>query len=196
MPSVPVKPPAAALSTAAAEAFLEDVDVLFPAERIQQRVQELARAISLTYRDQPLVVVPILRGSLMFATDLLRYMSIYPEVEFINASSYGNATMSSGHVQLFWPPHMDLKGKNVLIVEDIVDSGRTLRHIAQECGALEPASMRYAALLYKDRGPDSWPVEWFGFAIPDVFVVGYGLDYRQRFRNLPYIGQIPSNARP
>lgn len=104
MPSVSVKPPAAALSTAAAEAFLEDVDVLFPAERIQQRVQELARAISLTYRDQPLVVVPILRGSLMFATDLLRYMSIYPEVEFINASSYGNATRPRAMSSFFGRP--------------------------------------------------------------------------------------------
>lgn len=178
----------------APERFLAQLEVLFSAAQIEQRVRELAAELSEVYRSQNLVMVPILRGSIMFAADLLRYMTLYPEVEFINASSYGNALVSSGEVRLFWPPDLDLRGKDVLIVEDIVDSGTTLRHLADRVAAWDPATLRYISLLYKDRGGEGWPVDWFGFSIPDVFVVGYGLDYRQRFRNLPYIAKVNAKA--
>ncbi len=163
---------------------------MIPAGEIQARVQEIGAEISRAYADKELVVVPLLKGSFIFAADLLRNMTIHPQVEFINASSYGNSMVSSGTVRLYWPPGLALEGKDVLVVEDIVDSGTTLAHIEQQAKVLKPASMRYVSLLYKDRGPDSWPVDWYGFKIPDVFVVGYGLDHQQLFRNLPYIGAV------
>lgn len=150
----------------------------------------MGAAISEYYEGKDLVVVPLLRGSFMFAADLLRSLSIYPAVEFINASSYGNSRVSSGQVRFYWPPDLDLEGRNVLIVEDIVDSGNTLAEIVRQAQVLKPASMRYVTLLYKDRGPGSWPVDWYGFKIADEFVIGYGLDYRQQFRGLPYIAVL------
>ena len=177
-----------------AEEFLARVRVLITAEAIQARIQEMGAEISQAYAGKELVVVPLLRGSFIFAADLLRNMTIHPQVEFINASSYGNSMVSSGTVRFYWPPGLDLAGKDVLVVEDIVDSGTTLARIEQQAKVLKPASMRYVSLLYKDRGPDSWPVDWYGFKIPDVFVVGYGLDYQQLFRNLPYIGAMGSST--
>ncbi len=168
--------------------------MLYSAEQIQDRIKEMGAEISRAYMGKELVVVPLLRGSFIFAADLLRSMSIHPQVEFINASSYGNNMVSSGTVKFYWPPGLDLEGKDVLVVEDIVDSGTTLTRIVQQAKVLKPASMRYASLLYKDRGPESWPVDWYGFKIPDVFVVGYGLDYHQLFRNLPYVGAVIDSA--
>ncbi len=170
---------------------MKDLAVLFTAEAIQARVQELAVEISQVYQGKDLVIVPILRGSVVFAVDLMRYLTVYPEVEFISASSYGNAMVSSGRVNIHMHEHLDLYSKDVLIVEDIVDTGRTLKHIAETVQAFHPTSLRYVSMLYKDL-PDQegWPVDWFGFHIPDIFVVGYGLDYQQRFRNLPYIAEL------
>ncbi len=182
------------LAAGDAEEFLAGVGVLITAEAIQARIQEMGAEISQAYAGKELVVVPLLRGSFIFAADLLRSMTIHPQVEFINASSYGNRMVSSGTVRLYWPPGLDLAGKEVLVVEDIVDSGTTLARIEQQAKVLKPTSMRYVSLLYKDRGPDSWPVDWYGFKIPDVFVVGYGLDHQQLFRNLPYIGVVGSSA--
>ncbi len=181
-------------SAAKSAEFLAGIKVLLTAQEIQTRIQEIGAEISHAYAGQALVVVPLLRGSFIFAADLLRHMTIHPQVEFINASSYGNHMVSSGTVKFYWPPGLDLEGKDVLIVEDIVDSGTTLARIEQQAKILKPASMRYVALLYKDRGPDSWPVDWYGFKIPDVFVVGYGLDHQQLFRNLPYIGVVEPTA--
>ena len=168
--------------------------MLFTAEEIQERIKEMGVEISRAYAGKKLVVVPLLRGSFIFAADLLRNMTIHPQVEFINASSYGNNMVSSGTVRFYWPPGLDLEGKDVLVVEDIVDSGTTLTRIVQQARVLKPASMRYVSLLYKDRGPESWPVDWYGFKIPDVFVIGYGLDHQQLYRNLPYIGAISNSA--
>lgn len=170
--------------------FLAQIKVLITAQEIQDRIQEMGTEISRAYAGQELVVVPLLKGSFIFAADLLRRLTLHPQVEFINASSYGNNTISSGTVKLYWPPGLNLEGKEVLVVEDIVDSGTTLARIEQQAKILKPASMRYVSLLYKDRGPNSWPMDWYGFKIPDVFVVGYGLDYQQLFRNLPYIGVV------
>lgn len=176
--------------------FLAGVKVLITADEIEARIKVMGAEISQAYADKNLVVVPLLRGSFIFAADLLRNMTIHPQVEFINASSYGNDMVSSGTVRFYWPPGLDLEDKDVLVVEDIVDSGTTLTRIVQQAKILKPASMRYVSLLYKDRGPDSWPVDWYGFKIPDVFVVGYGLDHQQLYRNLPYIGAVSNSSEP
>ncbi len=171
--------------------LLTQLAVLFPSDVIQARVRELAGEVSRAYQDKDLVLVPVLRGSVIFAVDLMRYLTIYPAVEFISASSYGDAMVSSGRVNIHLHEHLDLYNKDVLIVEDIVDTGRTLKHIAETVQAFHPASLRYISMLYKDLpNEEGWPVDWFGFRIPDTFVVGYGLDYQQRLRNLPYIAEL------
>ncbi len=171
--------------------FMDNLRVLYSAEVIQARIQELAAEISRAYRERDLVLVPILRGSVVFAVDLMRHLTIYPEIEFISASSYGNAMVSSGRVNIHLHESLDLYNKHVLIVEDIVDTGRTLKHIAETVQAFHPASLRYVSMLYKDLPEEEgWPVDWYGFRIPNTFVVGYGLDYQQRFRNLPYIAEL------
>ena len=173
------------------DTVLENLKVLYSADTIQARVQELAAEVSQAYRGKDLVIVPILRGSVVFAADLMRHLTVYPAVEFISASSYGNALVSTGRVNIHMHENLDLHDRDVLIVEDIVDTGRTLKHIAETVQAFHPASIRYISMLYKDL-PDEegWPVDWFGFRIPNTFVVGYGLDYQQRFRNLPYIAEL------
>ena len=172
--------------------FLDRLEPLFSAEQIQDRVQSMAKELSAFFGDKELVLVVVLRGSLVFAADLLRYMTIYPEVEFLSASSYGNNLRPDNTVEIYMRPDLDLEGKELLVVEDIVDTGQTLRQIAARLDTMQPASVRYISMLYK-RLPDqaNWPVDWFGFEIPDLFVIGYGLDYRQKFRNLPWIGHLP-----
>ncbi|MYD89360.1 MAG: hypoxanthine phosphoribosyltransferase [Caldilineaceae bacterium SB0662_bin_9] len=172
--------------------FLDRIEPLFSAQQIQDRVKSMAEELSEYFGDKELVLVVVLRGSLVFAVDLLRYMTIYPEVEFLSASSYGNNLRPGNTVEIYMRPDLDLEGKELLVVEDIVDTGQTLRQIAARLDTMNPASVRYISMLYK-RLPNqaNWPVDWFGFEIPDLFVIGYGLDYRQKFRNLPWIGHLP-----
>lgn len=172
--------------------FIEKLEPLLTEEEVQNRVKALAEELSVFYKDTELVLVVILRGSLLFAVDLIRYMTIYPEVEFLSASSYGNNLRPGNTVEVYLRPDLDLKDKELLVVEDIVDTGETLRQISARLATMNPATVRYVSLLYK-RLPNQpvWPVEWFGFEIPDLFVVGYGLDYRQKYRNLPWIGYLP-----
>lgn len=172
--------------------FFDNIEILFTGDQIQRRVKELAVDVSQAYAGQDLVIVPILRGSVLFAMDLLRHLTLYPELDFISASSYGSALKSSGRVTIKLVSDLDIRNKHVLIVEDIVDTGRTLNNIIAYLGNREPASLRCISMFYKELadGSSAAPPDWFGYIIPDVFVVGYGLDYQQRFRNLPYIAKL------
>jgi hypoxanthine phosphoribosyltransferase len=158
--------------------------------RIAKRVRELGREISEVYEDldQPLVLVVILKGATVFAADLLRSLSIPAELEFVRASSYGGGTRSSGRVRLAHLVEGPLTGRHLLLVEDIVDSGRTINVIAKELRRQKPASIRLAALLDRPaRREQPVKIDFTGFVIPDRFVIGYGLDYAGLYRELPGI---------
>ena len=159
-------------------------------QRIARRVRELGREISATYADsdQPLVMVVILKGAAVFASDLLRALSIPAELEFVRASSYGAGTSSSGHVKFAHLVEGPLTGRHVLLVEDIVDSGRTINAILRRLKKDRPGSLRLAALLDRPaRREEPVKIDFTGFVIPDRFVIGYGLDYAGLYRELPGI---------
>jgi hypoxanthine phosphoribosyltransferase len=163
---------------------------LISARRIARRVRELGEEISATYadRDQPLVLVVILKGAAVFAADLLRSLSIPAELEFVRASSYGGGTSSSGRVKFAHLVEGPLTGRDLLLVEDIVDSGRTISVIVKELRRHHPASLRLAALLDRPaRREIEVSIDFTGFRIPDRFVIGYGLDYAGLYRELPGI---------
>lgn len=158
--------------------------------RIARRVQQLGRQISEQYRDldQPLVLVVILKGATIFAADLLRSLSIPAELEFVRASSYGSGTSSSGKVKFAHMVEGPLAGRHLLLVEDIVDSGRTINVIVRKLRTHKPASVRLAALLDRPaRREEHVDINFTGFVIPDRFVIGYGLDYAGLYRELPAI---------
>ena len=158
--------------------------------RIARRVRELGRQISATYADieTPLVLVVILKGATVFASDLLRSLSIPAELEFVRASSYGSGTSSSGHLKLAHMVDGPLIGRHVLLVEDIIDSGITVSAIARRIRRMNPASLRVAALLDRPaRRVVEVMIDFTGFVIPDRFVIGYGLDYAGLYRELPHI---------
>ncbi len=166
-------------------------EVLIPADRIQQRVDELAQQMMRDYRGQKLTIVGVLTGSLMFLADLMRRLDLPLRIALIQASSYRGAVTRPGalHVQSDLLP--DLRGRNILILDDILDTGHTLAYLVRHLRALEPASLKVAVLLRK-QGRQEEPLEpdYCGFEIPDAFVVGYGLDYNDEYRNLPYIGVL------
>jgi hypoxanthine phosphoribosyltransferase len=158
--------------------------------RIHRRVEELGRQISAVYKDidTPLVMVVILKGATVFAADLLRSLTIPAELEFMRAASYGSGTSSSGKLRLAHMVEGPLVGRHVLLVEDIVDSGRTVNAIAKRIRRLGPASLRLAALLDRPaRREEEVEIDFTGFVIPDKFVIGYGLDYAGLYRELPGI---------
>lgn len=163
--------------------------VLLSEEAIAQRVAELARSIDEAYRGQgPLVLVGILKGSFLFMADLARRLTIPHRVEFMAVSSYGLAATSSGVVRILLDLRRPVVGEHVLIVEDIVDTGLTLRYLIENLRARQPASVATCVLLSKpERHCVDIEVDYLGFEIPDAWVVGYGLDYAERFRTLPYI---------
>jgi hypoxanthine phosphoribosyltransferase len=161
--------------------------------RLARRVGELGRQISEVYADidTPLVMVVILKGATVFAADLLRSLSIPAELEFVRAASYGSGTSSSGHLRLAHMVEGPLVGRHVLLVEDIVDSGRTVNAIAKRIRHLGPASVRLAALLDRPaRREVEVQIDFCGFVIPDRFVIGYGLDYAGLYRELPGIHSL------
>ena len=166
---------------------------LISQRRISRRVQALGGEISERYADidQPLVLVVILKGAAVFAADLLRSLSIPAELEFVRASSYGSGTSSSGKVRFAHMVEGPLTGRHLLLVEDIVDSGRTINVIVRKLKAFRPASVRLAALLDRPaRREEHVDIDFTGFVIPDRFVIGYGLDFGERYRNLPYVGVL------
>ncbi len=168
------------------------VDQMISAKAIAARVEALARAITAHFEDtEQLVVVGLLRGSFIFIADLVRELSLPVEVDFLEASSYGNATRSSREVRILKDLRGEIGGRDVLVVEDIVDTGYTLAHVAHLLRARNPRRLEFCALLDKPaRREVDIRATWVGFEIPDEFVVGYGIDYAQRNRNLPYIGKV------
>ena len=163
---------------------------MISARRIAKRVRQLGHEISQVYADldQPLVMIVILKGATVFAADLLRSLSIPAELEFVRASSYGGGTASSGRVKFAHLVEGPLTGRDILLVEDIVDSGRTISVIVKELQRHHPASLRLAALLDRPaRREISVDIDFTGFRIPDRFVIGYGLDYAGLYRELPGI---------
>jgi hypoxanthine phosphoribosyltransferase len=163
---------------------------MISARRIAKRVRQLGQEVSEVYADldQPLVIVVILKGAAVFAADLLRSLSIPAELEFVRASSYGGGTSSSGHVKFAHLVEGPLTGRDILLVEDIVDSGRTINVIVKELRKSKPSSVRLAALLDRPaRREMQVAIHFTGFVIPDRFVIGYGLDYAGLYRELPGI---------
>jgi hypoxanthine phosphoribosyltransferase len=166
-------------------------EVLLSADAIAARVRELGAAIRADYHGQSLVVVVVLKGSFVFAADLVRAIDLPLEVDFLGVRSYGDATTSSGIVQITSDLTRSIEGRDVLLVEDIVDTGLTLRFLLDNLRTRDPRTLKLAALLHKPaRTRVEVPIDYLGFTIPDVFVVGYGLDAAQLYRNLPYVGQL------
>nr|WP_246399913.1 hypoxanthine phosphoribosyltransferase [Amaricoccus macauensis] len=165
---------------------------MISAKAIAARVESLAREISEFYAGtNKLVVVGLLRGSFIFIADLVRELDLPVEVDFLEASSYGNAMVSSREVRILKDLRAGIEGRDVLLVEDIVDTGRTLSHVLAILNTRRPARLEVCALLDKpSRREVDVKARWTGFEIPDEFVVGYGIDYAQRNRNLPYIGKV------
>ncbi len=171
--------------------YREKIKTLYSPEQIQARVRELGAEITRDYRGKPLVLLCVLKGSFMFAADLARCIDLPLRVEFLGVQSYGDDTMSSGVVQITLDLARPVDGEEVLIVEDIVDTGLTLDYLVHQVQTRGPASVKVCALLHKPaRTKKKVSIDYLGFTIPNKFVVGYGLDVAQRYRNLPFIGHV------
>jgi len=168
------------------------IDEMISAKSIAARIEVLASEIKTAFADtDKLVVVGLLRGSFVFIADLVRELDLNVEVDFLEASSYGDSTESSREVRILKDLRGEIGGRDVLVVEDIVDTGFTLSHVTQLLATREPKRLETIALLDKpSRRETNIRATWTGFEIPDEFVVGYGIDYAQRNRNLPYIGKV------
>lgn len=167
-------------------------EVLITEEELQAKTSELGRAISVDYQGRDLLAICILRGAVVFLSDLIRHITIPHEMDFMAVSSYGGTrTESSGVVRILMDLATSIEGRDVLIVEDIVDTGLTLNYIIDNLKTRRPASLRTCALLNKQaRRQVDVPLDYVGFDIPDKFVIGYGLDYDEKYRNLPFIGVL------
>ncbi len=170
----------------------EDVgEVLITSKDIKGKTAELAHRIMADYQGKDLLLVCILKGGLMFLADLMRQIDLPLEIDFMAVSSYGDSTESSGVVRILMDLETNIQGRNVLIVEDIIDTGRTLNYIIQNLRTRHPASLKICTLLNKTaRRVLDIPVDYVGFEIPDKFVIGYGLDYGEIYRNLPFVGVL------
>ena len=165
--------------------------MLVTAEELQQRVAELGKEISRDYAGRPLLLIGVLKGAVFFLSDLMRYLEVPVEVDFMAVASYGSATDSSGVVRILKDLDASIEDRDVLIVEDIVDSGLTLQYLLRNLGSRNPRTLEVCALLTKpDRRKVDLPTRYVGFEIPDRFVVGYGLDYAERHRNLPFVAAL------
>ena len=165
--------------------------IAFTSEVIAARVRELGRKITEAYPEGDLLVLGLLKGSFIFLSDLVRQIQRPLQVDFLVASSYGEATVSSGTVRLVYDPETTLEGKNILLVEDIVDSGRTLSRLLDLLSERSPRSLEVCALLHKNVAEHlRYPTKFVGFDAPNEFLVGYGLDHAENFRHLPYIASL------
>jgi len=174
----------------------DDVDeILIPEEVLQDRIRELGKRISAEYNSKEPLLVGILTGAFMFTSDLLRAISVPCHVDFMATASYGSGTESSGIVRILKDLNQSIEGRHVLLVEDIVDSGLTLNYLLKNLRGRRPATLEVCALLQK-KGIQRVPLDlrYVGFEIPPDFVVGYGLDYAEKFRNLPYIATLKPEA--
>ena len=171
--------------TAAVEETLIEEDVL------QSRIADLGAEISEDYRGRDLLLVGVLKGAVFFMADLMRHLTVPCEVDFMAISSYGASTDSSGVVRILKDLDINMEDRHVLVVEDIIDSGLTLSYLRRTLGARKPASLEICALLTKpERREVEVPVRYVGFEIPNRFVIGYGLDFAERYRNLPFVGVL------
>ena len=170
----------------------EDISHIIIAEdELQSKVAELGAQISADYGDEPVLLVGVLRGAAIFVADLARAITSPVELDFMAVSSYGSSTKSSGVVRILKDLDETIQGRNVLVCEDILDTGLTLKYLLKNLASRKPASLEVVALLSKE-GKQRVPIscKYVGFDVPDEFVVGYGLDYAERYRNLPYVGVL------
>jgi hypoxanthine phosphoribosyltransferase len=166
-------------------------EILVQPDDLKQKVRDLGARISEDYADRDLLMVCVLKGAVFFLADLMRSIDIPCEVDFMAVSSYGSATDSSGVVRILKDLDRPIAGRDVLIVEDIVDSGLTLQYLLRNLRAREPRSLEVCALLTKpERRKVEMPTRYVGFEIPDKFAIGYGLDHAERYRNLPYVAAL------
>ena len=166
-------------------------EILVQRDELEHRVRELAQDVSRDYADRDLLLVGVLKGAVFFLSDLMRHLEIDCEVDFMAVSSYGSSTDSSGVVRILKDLDISIEGRHVLIVEDIVDSGLTLSYLLRTLKAHNPASLEVCALLTKpERRKVELPIRYVGFEIPNRFAIGYGLDYAERFRNLPFVAVL------
>ncbi|HUH08868.1 MAG TPA: hypoxanthine phosphoribosyltransferase [Egibacteraceae bacterium] len=174
----------------------EDIEeVLLTSEQIQDRVREIAKEIDHDYEGADVLLVGVLKGAFIVMADLARYVTIPAEFDFMAVASYGSATQTSGVVRILKDLDRDIAGRHVVLVEDIIDSGLTLSYLLRNLRARGPASLEVMSLLVKsDEARNDIPLRYRGFSVPNVFVVGYGLDYAERYRNLPYVGTLRPEA--
>jgi len=172
--------------------FEKDIsEVLIPCEELQAKIEEMGQAISRDYQGKDLLLVCVLKGAFMFLADLMRQITIPLEIDFMATTSYGRSTESSGIVRILKDLNTSIEGRHVLVVEDIVDTGLTLQYLLRLLKDRNPASLRVCCLLdKKPRRKVEVSLDYVGFSVPDAFVVGYGLDYRGLYRNLPFIGLL------
>jgi hypoxanthine phosphoribosyltransferase len=170
-------------------------EVLVTEDEIRSKIAELAKSIADDYRGKDLLLVGVLKGAFMFMSDLAREIGLPLEFDFMAVSSYGSSTKSSGVVRILKDLDYEITGRHVLLVEDIIDSGLTISYLLRYLEARRPASLEICSLFWK-KGEQAVPlhVRYPGFEIPPVFVVGYGLDYDEKYRNLPYIGVLKASA--
>jgi hypoxanthine phosphoribosyltransferase len=166
-------------------------EILVPADDLARRVRELAAEVSRDYAGKDLVLIGVLKGAVFFLADLMRALEIHCELDFMAVASYGSATKSSGVVRILKDLDAVIEGRDVLIVEDIVDSGLTLQYLLRNLAARNPRSLEVCALLIKpERRKVELSTRYVGFEIPDKFAIGYGLDHDQRYRNLPFVAAL------
>jgi hypoxanthine phosphoribosyltransferase len=172
-------------------------EVLVDTEALGARIAELGAEISADYEGRDLLLIGVLKGAVFFMADLMRKLTIPCEVDFMAISSYGASTDSSGVVRILKDLDINIEGRHVLVVEDIIDSGLTLSYLMRNLESREPATLEVCALLTKpDRREMDVPVRYIGFEIPNRFVIGYGLDFGERYRNLPYVAVLSDDALP
>jgi hypoxanthine phosphoribosyltransferase len=172
-------------------------EILIDSTALRARIAELGEEISQAYEGKDLLLIGVLKGAVFFMADLMRHLTVPCEVDFMAISSYGAATDSSGVVRILKDLDINIEGRNVLVVEDIIDSGLTLSYLMRNLESREPASLEVCALLTKpERREIDVPVRWIGFEIPNRFVIGYGLDFAERYRNLPYVGVLSDELMP
>ncbi|HEY6806888.1 MAG TPA: hypoxanthine phosphoribosyltransferase [Pyrinomonadaceae bacterium] len=168
-----------------------NIDVLFTEEQIRERIKELGAEITAEYASKNPLLIGVLKGACFFLSDLMRAIDARLSIEFMAISSYGSSTRTSGEVRIMKDLDVPIEGRDILVVEDIVDTGLTLSYLLANLKSRGAASVRLAALLDKfDRREKEVQIDYLGFKIPDEFVVGYGLDYAERYRNLPFIGVL------
>ena len=172
--------------------MLEDISrILFTEEQIKARVEELGKLISADFKGEDIVVIGLLKGCFMFIADLMRAIDTNVAVDFMVVSSYGSGVVSSGEIKVRKDYSIDIEGKNVLVIDDILDTGRTLAFVKDYLIVKSPKTIKLCTLLDKpERKTSKVEVDYVGFSVPDEFVVGYGLDYDEKYRNLPFIGVL------